>query len=186
MSTTCTPALAASLEWCQGTPEYPGIKRRVYYIPASDIVQWPTLPTNQAGQYTSAEYTGNFTLAQGKKWHYIDVLPDKCQLTSESQGEVPSVTQLNTLTLVHPAVGAEAAAAAFYFANTPCVFIVEDMKGNRRVVGNDRWNTVTTIAQDLGQGATGTTSTTITAAVTDVAPAPFYSGELETEDAAAE
>jgi hypothetical protein len=44
------------------------------------------------------------------------------------------------------------------------------------------WNTKTTVAQDLGQGATGTTSTTINAEATDVVPAPFYEGTIETED----
>jgi hypothetical protein len=38
------------------------------------------------------------------------------------------------------------------------------------------------VAQDLGQGATGTTSTTINAEATDEVPAPFYVGTLATED----
>ena len=48
--------------------------------------------------------------------------------------------------------------------------------------GNDKWNTKSTVAQDLGQGATGTTSTTINIEATDEVPAPFYVGTLETED----
>ena len=56
------------------------------------------------------------------------------------------------------------------------------MKGKYRVIGSDMWNTKTTVAQDLGQGATGTTSTTINAEATDVVPAPFYEGDIETED----
>ena len=28
----CTAGLQKSLAWCQGTPELPGIKRRLYYI----------------------------------------------------------------------------------------------------------------------------------------------------------
>lgn len=56
------------------------------------------------------------------------------------------------------------------------------MKGNFRVLGNDKWTTKATVAQDLGQGATGTTSTTINVEATDEVPAPFYVGTLETED----
>ena len=180
MPTTCTN-LQRSLDWCQGTPELPGIKRRIYYLAKSQIVGWPTLPTDENGRPTSAIYQGNFVLAADASWKHIDVLPDKCQVTSEAQGEVPSQTQLNKLTAVHPAVGPEASAAAAYINNTDNVFLVEDMRGKYRVIGCDKWNTKATVAQDLGQGATGTTSTTINAEASDVVPAPFYEGEIVTE-----
>ncbi len=177
----CT-SIQKSLSWCQGTPEYPGIKRRIYYLAKSAIVKWPTLPTDELGRPTAAAYEGNFTLLADHKWHFIDVLPDKCQVTSEAQGELPSQTQLNKLTAVHPGVGEEASAAAAYINNTDNVFLVEDMKGKYRVIGSERWDTKSTVAQDLGQGATGTASTTITAEASDVVPAPFYTGTIELED----
>lgn len=180
MPTTCNN-LQRSLDWCQGTPELPGIKRRIYYLSKSQIVKWPTLPVDENGRPTSAIYQGNFVLAADANWKHIDVLPDKCQVTSEAQGEVPSQTQLNKLTAVHPAVGPEASAAAAYINNTDNVFLVEDMRGKFRVIGSDKWNTKATVAQDLGQGATGTTSTTINAEASDVVPAPFYEGEIVTE-----
>ena len=179
---TCTKVQQKSVSWCQGTPELPGIKRRIYYIAKSFIVSWPTLPKDAAGRPTSAMYTGSFVLAADATWKHIDVLPDKCQVTSEAQGEVPSQTQLNKLTAVHPSVGEEASAAAGYINNSDNVFLVEDMKGKFRVIGSDLYNTKATVAQDLGQGATGTTSTTINAEATDVVPAPFYEGEIVTED----
>lgn len=95
---------------------------------------------------------------------------------------MPSQTQLNKLTAVHPGVGEEASAAAAYINNTDNVFLVEDMKGKYRVIGSERWDTKSTVAQDLGQGATGTASTTINAEASDVVPAPFYAGTIELED----
>lgn len=178
---TCS-ALQKSLGWCQGTPELPGVKRRIYYLAKSEIVGFPKLPRDEHGRATSAIYEGDFTLKADAKWKYIDILPDKSQLTSEAQGELPSQTQLNKLVAVHPGVGPEASAAAAYINNTDSVFVVEDMKGNYRVVGCDKWNTKATVAQDLGQGATGTTSTTINVEASDEVPAPFYVGTLETED----
>lgn len=180
MSQSCSP-MQQSLTWCPGTPELPGIKSRIYYIAKSLIAQWPTLPTDAHGRPTAAKYTGSFVLVADATWKRIDVLPDKCQVTSEAQGEVPSQTQLNKLTAVHPAVGEEASAAAAYINNTDNVFLVETMKSKFRVIGNDMWNTKSTVAQDLGQGATGTTSTTITAEAADVVPAPFYEGEIVTD-----
>ena len=181
MAKTC-PSIQKSLGWCQGTPELPGVKRRIYFIAKSFIVGFPQLPRDELGRSTSAVLVGDFVLMAAATWKYIDILPDKSQLTSEAQGELPSQTQLNKLVAVHPGVGKEASAAAAYINNTDNVFIVEDMKGNYRVLGNDKWTTKATVAQDLGQGATGTTSTTINVEATDEVPAPFYVGKLDTED----
>ena len=181
MAKTCT-SIQKSLGWCQGTPELPGVRRRIYYVAKDKIVTFPDLPRDELGRPTSSILDGNFALLADQTWKYIDILPDKSQLTSEAQGELPSQTQLNKLVAVHPGVGTEASAAAAYINNTDNVFIVEDMKGNYRVLGNDKWSTKATVAQDLGQGATGTTSTTINVEATDEVPAPFYTGTLETED----
>lgn len=181
MATKCT-SIQKSLGWCQGTPELPGVKRRIFFIAKSFIVGFPQLPRDELGRSTSAVLVGDFVLMADATWKYIDILPDKSQLTSEAQGELPSQTQLNKLVAVHPGVGQDASAAAAYINNTDNVFIVEDMKGNYRVLGNDKWTTKATVAQDLGQGATGTTSTTINVEATDEVPAPFYVGKLDTED----
>ena len=181
MATKCT-SIQKSLGWCQGTPELPGVKRRIYFIAKSFIMGFPQLPRDELGRSTSAVLVGDFVPMADATWKYIDILPDKSQLTSEAQGELPSQTQLNKLVAVHPGVGQDASAAAAYINNTDNVFIVEDMKGNYRVLGNDKWTTKATVAQDLGQGATGTTSTTINVEATDEVPAPFYVGTLETED----
>lgn len=165
-----------------GTPELPGIKRRVYYIAKNQIVKWPAFLRDDNGRVSSSTLSGSFTLVADAKWHYIVILADKSQLTSEAQGEVPSQTQLNKATLVHPGVGPEASAASAYLNNSDNVFVVEDMKGNFRIVGSERWMTKTTVAQDNGQGATGTTSTTISVEATDEIPSPFYVGTLDTEE----
>ena len=174
--------LQRSLDWCMGTPELPGIKRRVYYISKNQVAQWPTFVRDDSGRVTSSTLAGSFTLVADAKWHFIVILADKSQLTSDAQGEVPSQTQLNKATLVHPGVGPEATAAAAYLNNSDNVFVVEDMKGNFRVLGSERWLTNTTVAQDNGQGATGSTSTTISIEATDEIPSPFYVGNLETEE----
>ena len=171
-----------SLAWCQGRPELPGVKRRIYYISKYDVLQWPKLQHDANGRLTSASYAGDFVLRADKKWKYIDIISDKSQLTSEAQGEYPSQTQLNKLVAVHPGVGKEASEAAAYLNNNDNVFLVENMHGDFRVVGSDKWPTKTTVAQDLGQGATGTTSTTINVEASDECPAPFYAGKIATED----
>lgn len=174
--------LQKSLVWCQGTPVLPGIKRRLYYVAKSAIVKYPELERETNGRPKSAVLKGDFTLSAEAKWQYIDILPDKSQLTSEAQGELPSQTQLNKLTAVHPGVGEEASAAAAYINNADNVYIVEDMNGKFRVLGNNKWSTKSTVAQDLGQGAAGTASTTITVEASDEVPSPFYVGKITTDD----
>lgn len=176
----CSP-LQKSLQWCQGTPEYAGIRTRIYYCAKSDIVKFPELPRDDRGRVTGSELSGSFALKADAVWKYIDILPDKSQLTSEAQGELPSQTQLNKLTAVHPGVGADASAAAAWINNTDSVFVVQDVTGNYRVLGNERWPVKATVAQDNGQGAAGTTSTTISVEATDEVPSPFYKGTLTTE-----
>lgn len=171
-----------SLAWCQGKPELPGVKRRIYYISKYDVLQWPVLLHDANGRLTSSTYAGDFVLRADVKWKYIDILPDKSQLTSEAQGEYPSQTQLNKLVAVHPGVDEDASAAAAYLNNNDNVFLVEDMRGAVRVVGSDKWPTKTTVSQDLGQGATGSTSTTINVEATDECPAPFYAGTIDTDE----
>jgi len=175
-------SIQKSLAWCQGRPELPGVKRRIYYISKYDIVKWPTLQHDANGRLTSASYSGDFTLLADSKWKYIDIIADKSQLTSEAQGEYPSQTQLNKLVAVHPGVEAEATAAAAYLNNNDNVFLVEDMRGAFRVVGSEKWPTKTTVTQDLGQGVTGTTSTTINVEATDECPAPFYAGRIVVDE----
>jgi len=175
-------SIQKSLAWCQGKPELPGVKRRIYYISKYDILKWPRLLHDSNGRLLSAEYIGNFTLRADVKWKFIDVIPEKSQLTSEAQGEYPSQTQLNKLVAVHPGVDVEATAAAAYLNNNDNVFLAEDMRGAYRVVGSENWPTKTTVTQDLGQGATGTTSTTVNAEATDECPAPFYFGEILTDE----
>lgn len=175
-------SLQKSLAWCQGRPELPGVKRRIYYISKYDILKWPTLPHDANGRLVGSAYQGDFTLRADASWKYIDIIPDKSQLTSEAQGEYPSQTQLNKLVAVHPSVGSEATAAAAYLNNNDNVFLVEDMKGAFRVVGSDKWQTKTTVTQDLGQGAAGSASTTINVEASDECPAPFYAGKIATDD----
>jgi hypothetical protein len=181
MATICS-TIQQSLAWCQGTPELPGIKRRIYYISKDQIVSWPQLTYDALGRLTSAAYTGSFVLAADASWKFIDILTDKSQLTSEAQGEFPSQTQLNKLVAVHPSVGLDASALSAYVNNNDCVYLVETVRGQFRVVGSEKWQVKSTVAQDLGQGATGTTSTTLNVEATDECPAPFYFGEIVTED----
>ena len=179
--TTCTP-LQKSFAWCEGTPSYAGLRRKIYYVSKSNIVKWPTLTRDDNGRVTAAKYTGNFELAEAAKFASIELDPSKSEFTSEPQGELPSQTQLNKLTAVLPAINEEATDLNSSNNNSDNVYIFQDMKGNYRVLGGELWPTKSAFAQASGQGATGNATTTLTVEASDEVAFPFYTGTIDAED----
>lgn len=175
------PTLQKSLDWCEGTPQYPGFRRRVYFCNKALIVAWPEFETDEFGRVTSTLLQGNFELAEDAYWQYLDVNTDKSAVTSEAQGEVPSQTQLNKATFVHNGIDALATEVAAMISYGDNVFVFEDTQGHFRVIGNRRWRTKSTVNQDQGQG-TNPANTIINVEATDIVAPPFYNGSLATED----
>lgn len=170
------------MPWCEGKPVKPGIRRRVYIVAKADVASFAQLPRDEQGRPTAAIYEGNHTLVEGKKWLEIDHLPEKAEPKSDPQGEFPCQTFNNQLTIVHPSVGPDATAAITPFLNTECIVLVEDMYGQFRQFGNEDWGARVAPSQALGQGATGTSATTLTITASDECSMPFYAGEIPTED----
>ena len=182
MAKTCDP-VQASLDWCEGKPQFAGIRRRIYYSSVSNFVELPVIPEDENGHPTSAVLSGSFKMKEGKKFYGIDHLPDKAQPTSESQGEYPSQSSHDKVVLVHPGIGSDASTAAAYLHNTDNVYIIEDFDGRARVIGIERqWKTKASVAMDFGQGAAGTAATTITIEGDNRLPFPEYRGSIDTED----
>lgn len=179
--TTCTSVLK-KMDWCQGKPVKPGIRRRAFIMAYDDVVKFADFERDTLGRATSATYNGGHTFREGAKFLVIDHLPDKAEPKSDPQGEYPSQTFNNQLTLVHPEVGPEATAAITPFLNTDVVVLVEDMYGRFRQFGGQNWPARVAPSQALGQGATGTSATTLTITAADEVSMPFYNGPIPTED----
>lgn len=173
--------LYGSLDWCQGEVIIPGIRQRVYYIPKRHIVKWPVLPATGEKAADIVTYKGDFLLAADKKWLGLDVLSDKSPVTSETQGEIPSVTTLNKATFKHPGVKTAVTAFAKQANNDDLVYLIETKEGEFRVLGNRMFNTSTKVNTAIGGSATDDAGTTIEIEITDLCPAPFYVGNIETE-----
>ncbi|MDE6237823.1 MAG: hypothetical protein K2M45_08150 [Muribaculaceae bacterium] len=179
---TCS-VLQGSLSWCEGTPEPAGIRRKLYYTSFGNLADYPKLPVDDIGRPTSSILQGEFVMKGDAVFHSIEFLPEKSTFTSESQGEYPSVTQLDKLTVVHPGVGPEAVAAMAFINNSRNCFLFQDKKGRWRMVGTPDFDDMkNTVAQDLGQGSAGTTSTTISVEASNLVSAPFFSGSIMTDE----
>lgn len=177
-----TKRLYESQEWCRGEVILPGIRTRLYFASKSDIVKWPTKSKEATSAKDLVTYVGDFTLAADTKWKFIDVLTKKSPVTSEAQGDVPSVTTLNKATLVHPGFEEEATAFAKQANNDDLVFLIQQRNGKWRVLGSEAFETVTKVSQSIGGDVTDEAGTTLEIEATDVCPAPFYIGKIETED----
>jgi hypothetical protein len=183
MPDNCVGLSPQSLDWCDGKINLPGIRTNVYYTPKRDIVSFPTLPETYVTQMGElATYVGNFVLAEGKKFQTMSVLVDKSPVTSESQGAKPSKTTLVKATFVHPGTEEKATAFCRLANNDDYVYIVQTKPGKYRVIGNDMYQTETNPSQNLGGAATDEMGTTLEVSVTDIMPAPFYTGVIETVD----
>ena len=83
-----------SIDACPGKKVIAGIKRRVFYIPKSDIVKWPKLPdvgsedAKKMGDL--ATYVGNFTLKAEAYWRHFDLKDNSSGVTWDTAGEVGS------------------------------------------------------------------------------------------------
>lgn len=174
-----------SLRFCQGTRVIPGIRDRVYYIAKRDIVKWPKLPAVNGESVQTAKlatYEGDFTLASDKKWQRIDLTLNKGNVEWETQGEQPSCTFLNKLTASYPGTSAEAAAFCGLAVNDDIVYLVQQRAGQFRVLGNEMFNTVSKPKGSTGEGTSTNGGTDIEIEATDIYPAPFYPGKIETID----
>ena len=190
MATSCnTAALYASLEYCKGESLVPGVKTKVYAIAKKNIAAWPTLAdvadlTTGDKLEKVATYDGDFTLAADKKWVYIDTLDNSGEITWETQGDKPCRTFLNKFTINHPRIDGNAAGFQRMALGDDLVYLVQQRDGKFRVLGNDKFDTDTKPKGSSGKEATsaGDMGSQFEIEVTDVAPAPFYTGKIETED----
>lgn len=174
--------LLKSMKWCQGKTVKPGIRRRIFGISADQILKFPTIQRDELGRVISSVMKGSFSLVEDAAWAVFEHLPNKATFKSETQGEYPSQSFKVTGTFVYPGVGEEAADATAAFLNTNAVFLVEDMEGRFRMIGSDDYDSVITSQRDNGQGPTGTAGTTFTIEASMDVDAPFYEGEIVTED----
>ena len=185
MATDCTTAdIYQSLNWCDGQTVLPGIRPKVFFQKKSNIAAWPKLPKLEEAKSMGelATYKGNFTMAAEKKWLTINSLSAKSNVTTEVQGERPSTTSLNKCTIKHPGPEEDAAGFCRQAMADDLVYLVQQRNGKFRVMGCEEFETVTKPAQALGEGVTGEAGTTLEIEATDVCPAPFYPGKIETED----
>ena len=168
-----------SLEYCTGKMSMPGTRPRAYFIPKKHITAWPSLPmANAAEMGKVAVYDGNFKLEADKNFHFVDLVDGENEPKSEQVGSFGSMHFSNTLTLVVPGTEEEATGLATMLNNEDVVFIYIQRNGKARVMGNEMFRTSVKPSQSVGKATSDSNNTTLEITVEDVAPAPFYPGDI--------
>lgn len=183
MSTNCSEekTLYSDVRSCQGKKSLPGLRRTIYLASIRDIVTYPTMP-NRNGEEMSLEkipvYTGNFALAQGKKFIRVDIIINDGQLQVEAQGTIGSRTFHVTATVNAPGTEEEITGLISEVLNDEIIALVQQRNGKFRVVGSEAFPATVNPQQATGQSATDTNQTTLEIVADDEYPAPFYEGTI--------
>lgn len=175
MSATCNP-IQASLEWCEGTSSFAGLRRRVWVCARSNIAAGNILFDADA-----AQYHGTFFCKESSYGfvHY-DIDAAKSTAQSSAQGEYPSQTSLDTVTLVIPVAGSRAQRLAQQSNNIDNIYIIEDANGKARILGAEEiWPVDSETEVDYGTAGEGAVSTKLTAKCTNRVPFPEFVGSVQ-------
>lgn len=175
-------SLYKSFQYCNGQVSLPGCRARVYFIPKRDIVKWPKLKMTDATDMKSvAQYDGNFVLAADKNFKYIDLVDGENEPKSEQVGAFGSFHFNNTATLVIPGTEEEQTGLITLLNNENTVFIVQQRNGKARIFGSEAFNAQIKPSQNWGKGTSDSNNSTLEITAEDMAPAPFYPGDIVCE-----
>lgn len=168
-----------SLEYCTGKMSMPGTRPRAVFIPKKHVTGWPTLPMANATEMGKvAVLDGNFNLEADKYFHFIDLVDGENEPKSEQVGSFGSMHFSNSLILVIPGTEEEATGLATMLNNEDVLFIYFQRNGKARVLGNEMFRTSVKPSQNVGKATSDSNNTTLEITVEDVAPAPFYPGDI--------
>lgn len=172
-----------NLDWTVGVDNVPGIYPAVYYMRKSDITTWPTLNANPETASETAKYAGNFALEAAKTWKKLFADVDKSPVVAEPQGEKYARSFLNRATIKYPGTDEDATAFARTANNDDLVFLVrEKSSGKWRVIGNEMFQCDVNVNLAIGGAPTDDRGITMEISCTDKLPAPFYDGEILTDE----
>ena len=175
-----------SLQHCPGKKALAGIRRRIYYVPKSDIVTFPTLPaiTGASGQKMEdlAKLSGDFTLAADKYFQFIDLKDEASNVTFESAGENGSKLYNNQANAIVTGMGDDIKGFCRQALNDDLVYVYQNRDGSFCVIGNEAFTCHTDPTGDTGTEPTGAITTTLAIQCYDEAPVPSYAGKLYIAD----
>lgn len=169
------------MEACPGKKMLPGIRRRLLFIPKSDIAAFPVLTDADATGATMeklAQLEGDFTLVADKFWQFIDLKDEASNVTFESVGEDGSKLFNNQANAIVSGMEDAVKGFARQANNDDLVYLYQQRNGTFCLLGNEMFKTHTSPSGDTASEATGAITTTFAIQVYDECPVPTYKGKI--------
>lgn len=179
---TKNASIYEDLEKCPGQKKLPGIRDYVYSVSKRDIVTYPSVPDAPASLKEAAVAKGDYLLAADKYFTKVGIVKDDGQLQVENQGTDGCKTFKNTLTFGIPCTEEEATGYIDQMNNDEMIYLFFQRNGKARIIGSEDFSPELSLKQDTGKTATDANTTAVEAVVTDLHPAPFYTGKIHTQD----
>lgn len=185
MAKNCTGDidLYENVGFCVGQASLPGMRPHFYMIRREDIVTFPKVKGTAAESMEDVVVIKDaFVLDADKKWKKVELIEGESEPSCEGQGSEGSRSFLNRVSLVLPGTEKKVSSLISLLNNDDVVIAYPQRGGAIRIIGNEMFRVQFELSQNAGKAVTDTAQTTINASVSDVNPAPFYEGVLETED----
>lgn len=161
-----------------------GVGKYLYFIPSSDITQWPTITDNMADAASAGAYigyTGSFTLATGAKWIKIYNTQGEGEMSADPTGETDCKMYVNKLKFRFPKLTDQALTLADAVVNGDGVFIAWH-DGAYRVIGHPHYRTTVNPNANSGNSAGSSKGITFEAECPDNKILPAYVGNIVLDD----
>lgn len=175
----------ANLEWPDGRANPSGIKPIAYMVRKSEIISYPTIPTDASTAAELVTYDGDFTLKAAAKFITIYSTQGKGKVEWEPTGEKDCKGFLNKATLSYPDIDDNAKAVALQTANSNVVCIIPHYVsggGIRYVVlGSENFDGTITPKGTSGDSFGSAKGLTIEIEAPDFLPLPVYTGLIPTD-----
>lgn len=155
-----------------------GIGKKIYFIPAEDIIKWPVIVDNLEDANSPDEYNGykgDFTLKAKAAWIEVYNTQGEGTLDAKPTGDTDSKLFTNSLKFRFPKLTPESASMANAVVNGDGIFLAWH-DGYWRVVGNEFYRTTVTPDFTSGTSAGSSKGVTYTAECADFKALPIYRG----------
>ncbi|AMJ65037.1 hypothetical protein [Hymenobacter sp. PAMC 26628] len=167
-----------------GSDNTPGIQQEIFYAPLEDIQTLP-LPDKDDSASTTGTFadlvtiTSDIVMKPGKQFRSIYVTLEEGELKHEAQGETDSMSYKNHLEFAHPGSKAEVLGFAQWVKNNNIVFLVPEVDGQVRLLGNRAYPAkMATAPGSTGKKSTDGKKTTFGFHSSRKGPAPIFKGKV--------
>ena len=126
------PFTPADLKRTVGQNNMGGLLSKAYWVAVDDIDFTTPLVLSAVNKL---DFAGPIVLKAAKKFIELYSTPAKNKLDDASVGEVDGMSKENSYEFFHPGNAKEVAEWEAYALNTPCVIIIPETNGVKRVLG---------------------------------------------------